>query len=236
MPDPGDLIPAKIRELPGGTTMANAGMEIGQGDLAGAISRTIPVLLTEIRTRSYLKSRSITAPPGAPGEGDRYVVAAGGSGAWAAKDGQIAEWLLLPNNAGPSTGSWYFAAPLGIFFVEDEGILIVYAAAGVAAPSTRKRLRAVVGNAVILASDGVVTIDASGGPASVTVARALGSATITQVFTVERAVGDATGNIISIIDDLGAAVGAIYSQVAVGQVPWLDVRANGAAVTCKGVP
>lgn len=43
-----------------------------------------------------------TAPPGSPANGDRYIVAVSGSGAWAGKDKQIAAW---------QDGAWYFYAP-----------------------------------------------------------------------------------------------------------------------------
>jgi len=57
--------------------------------------------------------RHLAAPPGSPAEGDRYIVAAGATGAWATHDYEIAEW----------TGTaWEFAGPfLGMTaFVEDE--------------------------------------------------------------------------------------------------------------------
>lgn len=35
-------------------------------------------------------SRSLTAPHGSPSAGDRYIVATGGTGAWAGQDGKLA--------------------------------------------------------------------------------------------------------------------------------------------------
>ncbi|SCD23535.1 phage tail protein [Brucella inopinata] len=49
-----------------------------------------------------VKSITLTAPPTTPSEGDIYVVAAGATGAWAGKAGQIAEW---------SSAAWRFSAP-----------------------------------------------------------------------------------------------------------------------------
>ena len=43
-----------------------------------------------------------TAPPVAPAEGDRHIVGAGGSGAWAGADGKVAVW---------QDGAWRFYAP-----------------------------------------------------------------------------------------------------------------------------
>jgi hypothetical protein len=40
-----------------------------------------------------VKDRDLTAPPGSPAEGDRYVVAASGTGAWSGHDGQLAVYL-----------------------------------------------------------------------------------------------------------------------------------------------
>lgn len=47
-------------------------------------------------------SMTTTAPPGAPASGDTYLLPTGSTGAWAGKDGMIAEWLGL---------SWSFTAP-----------------------------------------------------------------------------------------------------------------------------
>lgn len=49
-----------------------------------------------------VKSITLAAPPAGPDEGDLYAVAAGATGAWAGKSGQIAEW---------STGAWVFSVP-----------------------------------------------------------------------------------------------------------------------------
>ncbi|KAB2538570.1 hypothetical protein AL035_19200 [Salipiger aestuarii] len=67
--------------------------------------------------------RDLTAPPGSPADGVRYIVASGGAGDWAGWDTNVAlwadgAWLRLP----PRTGwrAW----------VEDEGVLLVYDGAG----------------------------------------------------------------------------------------------------------
>ena len=64
-------------------------------------------------------ARALTAPPGSPADGDRYIVGSGATGAWAGWDLNVAiwtdgAWLRLP----PRTGwrAW----------VEDEGLLLVY--------------------------------------------------------------------------------------------------------------
>jgi hypothetical protein len=67
--------------------------------------------------------RDLTAPPGSPGDGDRYIVGSGATGDWEGWDLNVAlwtdgAWLRLP----PRTGwrAW----------VEDEDLLLVYGDAG----------------------------------------------------------------------------------------------------------
>jgi hypothetical protein len=60
-----------------------------------------------------VKDKDLTAPPSAPAEGDRYIVAAAPTGAWAGKATNIAAW---------QDGIWRFYAPRAGFiaFVTDE--------------------------------------------------------------------------------------------------------------------
>lgn len=46
--------------------------------------------------------RHLSTPPSTPAESDRYIVAAGASGAWAGEDGNIAAW---------QDGVWRFYEP-----------------------------------------------------------------------------------------------------------------------------
>jgi hypothetical protein len=63
--------------------------------------------------------RHRTDPPEEPAAGERYIVAAGGTGAWAGHDNAIAEW---------TGNAWVFTAPSLITFaaVEDEAILVYW--------------------------------------------------------------------------------------------------------------
>jgi hypothetical protein len=63
--------------------------------------------------------RDLTAPPGSPTEGQRWIVKAGATGAWAGHVNAIAAW---------QDGVWQFSAPrLGwIAFVADEATLVVW--------------------------------------------------------------------------------------------------------------
>lgn len=63
--------------------------------------------------------RDLTAPPGSPADGDCYLVATGGTGAWSGHDGDIAFYL---NTA------WAFIEPVEGFTagVQDEEIAIAF--------------------------------------------------------------------------------------------------------------
>jgi hypothetical protein len=72
---------------------------------AGRLGTTnIPNRLVELDAvgNCYLTSMALTAPPASPAEGDAYLAAAGATGAWAGKDGQIAYFI---------DGGWRFYAP-----------------------------------------------------------------------------------------------------------------------------
>jgi len=63
--------------------------------------------------------RDLTAPPTAPNDGERFLVAAGGSGAWSGEDGKIAGWV---------DGAWQFlSAKVGwTVWVADEAAYLVF--------------------------------------------------------------------------------------------------------------
>lgn len=67
--------------------------------------------------------RDLTAPPAGPAEGERHLVAAGATGAWAGRDGEIAEYL---------DGAWRFHAPRAGWtaYVAAEGAAVVFDGAG----------------------------------------------------------------------------------------------------------
>lgn len=68
-------------------------------------------------------SRTQSMPPPAASEGERYLVAASGSGAWTANDGRIAVW---------QGGVWRFLEPAAgwICHVGDENIHLTFGASG----------------------------------------------------------------------------------------------------------
>jgi hypothetical protein len=63
---------------------------------------------------------SLTAPPGSPADGDRYIVATSATGAWAGKDGKIAAW---------QDGAWSFYAPRTgwLAFIASRSAAYLYA-------------------------------------------------------------------------------------------------------------
>jgi len=67
--------------------------------------------------------RKLTAPPGSPADGDRYIVGSGATGDWAGWDLNVALW---------TDGAWLRLTPRTGWrvWVQDEGLLLVYDGAG----------------------------------------------------------------------------------------------------------
>ena len=65
--------------------------------------------------------RDLADPPGSPADGDRYLVAAGATGAWTGRDGTVAAW-----DAG--AGAWQHFAPRAGWraWIADEGALLAF--------------------------------------------------------------------------------------------------------------
>jgi len=63
--------------------------------------------------------RDLTAPPGSPAEGQRWIVKASATGAWTGHDNAIAAW---------QDGGWQFSAPQTGWcaFVADEAVLVIW--------------------------------------------------------------------------------------------------------------
>jgi hypothetical protein len=86
---------------------------------AGQAQKHIPVneALSRLDALFMLSAlgRSTAAPPVSPAEGDRWIVPAGATSAWALQDQRIAVWI---------NGGWDFIAPLVGWrcWIEDEGI------------------------------------------------------------------------------------------------------------------
>jgi len=73
----------------------------------------------ELDWQASVLDRDLTSPPGSPSQGDRYIVAAGGSGDWSGLDGHIVEYNGTSwTDVTPSEGT--------VTLVEDEDILVGY--------------------------------------------------------------------------------------------------------------
>ncbi|HWA20503.1 MAG TPA: DUF2793 domain-containing protein [Devosia sp.] len=83
------------------------------------VSYNEAMALLDRLVQPMVKSRTVSAPPGSPAEGDSYIVAASGSGAWVGKDGKLASWL---------DGGWEFLMPGEgwLAFVEDDAEFVLH--------------------------------------------------------------------------------------------------------------
>lgn len=66
--------------------------------------------------------RDLTSPPASPLDGDRYIIAAGGTGDWLGKDGQMAAFQN-------STWTFYLPQKGWLCWIADENILLVFSGA-----------------------------------------------------------------------------------------------------------
>lgn len=79
----------------------------------------VEALIQGLDWQASVFDRDLTAPPGSPTTGDRYIVAAGATGAWATHDNKIAEW---------DGAAWVFTTPNEGYSVrvEDENLQLVH--------------------------------------------------------------------------------------------------------------
>jgi hypothetical protein len=70
-----------------------------------------------------VKDKDLSSPPGSPAKGDRYIIAATGSGAWSGQTGNIALCTV-----GGGSPSWEFIIKVEGMktWVEDENIYYFY--------------------------------------------------------------------------------------------------------------
>ena len=73
--------------------------------------------LLDILVQPVVGSRSLASPPDTPDDGNVYLVAAGATGGWGGKSGQLAAFI---------DGGWLFRATHDgwLLFVEDEGLFV----------------------------------------------------------------------------------------------------------------
>jgi len=92
---------------------------IADGQAQKSITHNEAMLQVDALLDARFLDRDLTAPPGSPSAGDTYLVKATATGAWTAKDGQIAFF---------ADGAWKFYAPYCglVAYVVDETKLIVF--------------------------------------------------------------------------------------------------------------
>lgn len=99
--------------------LINANIGEDHTDLFRAFLRAFDSLV-----QGSVKDKDLATPPGSPANGDAYIVATGGTGAWASKDGKVAVYSTELTTAGTNTKvpGWEFhSAVVGMwFYVADE--------------------------------------------------------------------------------------------------------------------
>jgi hypothetical protein len=80
---------------------------------AQKIRNEIELAKRNIEPQASVKDQHLATPPASPVEGDRYIIPSGGTGAWAGKTNQIAEWI---------SGAWTYYTPVTGWtaYVDDE--------------------------------------------------------------------------------------------------------------------
>lgn len=102
------------------TDTVNLGLPCIEGSQAQKhVTHNDALRLLDTLVQLAVTDRDLAAPPGAPVEGERFIVKAGATGAWSGHDDAIAAW---------QDGGWQFSAPrIGwLAYVADEGLLRVW--------------------------------------------------------------------------------------------------------------
>ena len=118
--------------------------------------------LLDVIVQLAVRSADLATPPATAVEGDRYIVAAGGQGAWAGQDTKIAAFI---------DGSWQYFAPLEGWRAQvlDSGAEVVFDGTGWAAPSLSNLEGLGIGagfdayNRLVVSSDAVLLNNAGAG-------------------------------------------------------------------------
>lgn len=75
------------------------------------ITHNDAILSLDVVVQLSVKSTTLTAPPGSPADGDRYLIGSGATGAWASKDLNITYY---------TSGAWVFLTPRNGWMCWDE--------------------------------------------------------------------------------------------------------------------
>ncbi|EHQ92085.1 DUF2793 domain-containing protein [Desulfosporosinus youngiae] len=106
-------IKTHIDDAPKHRVINDSGTAITDLWSAQKIGNEIELAKHNIEPQASVKDQNLTAPPGSPATGDRYIIPSGATGAWAGKQNQIAEWI---------SGAWVFYTPQTGWtcYVDDE--------------------------------------------------------------------------------------------------------------------
>ncbi len=102
------------------TDTVNLGLPCIEGSQAQKhITHNDALRILDTLVQLAVLDRDLTAPPGSVTEGQRWIVKAGATGAWAGHDNAIAAW---------QDGGWQFSVPQNgwVAYVVDEGTLLVW--------------------------------------------------------------------------------------------------------------
>ena len=105
----------------GGNLITNVATPVALTDAANAgyVSDQIAQKIQGLDWQESVLDKDLATPPGTPAVDDRYIVAAGGTGAWAGQDDNVATW---------DGTAWVFAVPNEGFMtrVMDENIFYLH--------------------------------------------------------------------------------------------------------------
>jgi hypothetical protein len=99
---------------------ANLGLPfIAQGQAQKEVTHNESLRILDALVQIAVVDRDLTSPPASPGEGQRWIVKSGATGAWADHDNEIAIFL---------DGGWSFFAPMvgWLAWVTDESVLLAW--------------------------------------------------------------------------------------------------------------
>lgn len=77
---------------------------VPEGTLDPAAGLNLSLRVLRALTQTCVIDMGLTAPPGSPGDGDKYIVASGATGAWSGMENYLAEYVAEGDH-------WDFFAP-----------------------------------------------------------------------------------------------------------------------------
>lgn len=97
------------------TTLKLALPELTVGQAGKELTHNQALAILDQLVQPVVLDKDLATPPGSPANGAAYIVAAGATGAWSGKSGQIAFWLT-------SVAAWTFVVPVNGWsvWVDDE--------------------------------------------------------------------------------------------------------------------